>query len=69
MHLQEVALKRAIVGSAKEVIALIDHTKWNQVALASFCSIKKLSTIITDREAPRKMVEQARARGIQVMLV
>ena len=69
VHLDEVALKRAIVGSAKEVIALIDHTKWNQVALASFCCIKKLSIIISDRHAPRKMVEQARGHGIQVVLV
>lgn len=65
----EVALKRAIVNIAKEVIALIDHTKWQQVALASFCSLERLSTIIADRQAPRKMVEAARARGVQVILV
>jgi DeoR/GlpR family transcriptional regulator of sugar metabolism len=62
----EVALKRAIVEVAREVIALIDSSKWNQVAVASFCS---LSTIITDKSAPRKMVDQAKARGIQVVLV
>ena len=69
VHPDEVALKRAIIGSAKEVIALIDHTKWNQVALASFCSLEQLAIIITDRHAPRKMVEEARGRGIQVLLV
>lgn len=69
VHPDEVALKRAIVEIAKEVIALIDHTKWNQVALASFCSTDKLSTIISDRQAPRKLVEAARARGIEVILV
>ncbi len=65
----EVALKRAIVGVAKQVIALIDHTKWNQVALASFCSPEQLSIIITDKRAPRIQVEQTRARGLQVLLV
>lgn len=65
----EVALKRAIVGVAREVVALIDHTKWNQVALASFCSVEQLSTIITDKRAPRAMVDQAQARGLQVILV
>jgi DeoR/GlpR family transcriptional regulator of sugar metabolism len=65
----EVALKRAIVAAAKEVIGLIDHSKWNQVALASFCSLQQLSCIITDKRAPRRMVEQAKARGVQVILV
>ena len=69
VHPDEVALKRAIVGIAREVIALIDHTKWDHVALGSFCSVEKLSIIITDRAAPRKLVEAARARGIQVVLV
>ena len=65
----EVALKRAIVQVAKQVVALIDHTKWNQVALASFCNVEQLSQIITDKRAPRKMVQEAQARGIQVVLV
>lgn len=65
----EVALKRAIVNVAKEVIGLIDHSKWNEVALASFCSIERLSILITDRQAPRKLVDQARARGLEVILV
>jgi DeoR/GlpR family transcriptional regulator of sugar metabolism len=65
----EVALKRAIVQVAKQVVALMDHSKWNQVALASFCSVEQLTTIITDKRAPRKMVQEAQARGIQVVLV
>lgn len=69
VNADEVALKRAIVNAAKQVIALIDHTKWNQIALASFCPLEQLSTIITNKRAPRAMLEQTRARGIQVLLV
>lgn len=65
----EVALKRAIVRVAKEVVALIDHSKWNQVALASFCMPEQLATIISDKRAPRDLADQARARGVQVVLV
>lgn len=65
----EVALKRTIVGVAREVVALIDHTKWNQVALASFCTAEQLGTIITDKRAPKQMLEEAKARGLQVILV
>jgi len=69
VHPEEVALKRAIVSVTREVVALIDSTKWNQVALASFCRADQLTTIITDKQAPRKMVHDARAHNIQVQLV
>ncbi|MCC7162249.1 MAG: DeoR/GlpR transcriptional regulator [Anaerolineae bacterium] len=69
VHPDEVALKRAIVDVAREVVALIDSTKWNQVALASFCSATQLTTIISDKRAPRKMVQDARAKNIDVQLV
>lgn len=65
----EVALKRAIVEVAREVVGLIDSTKWNQVALASFCTVEQLSTVITDKRAPRNMVKAAEAQGIQVVSV
>lgn len=69
VNADEVALKRAIVMVARQVVGLVDHTKWNQVALASFCGIEKLTMLVTDKRAPRGMVEEARARGIQVVLV
>jgi DeoR/GlpR family transcriptional regulator of sugar metabolism len=69
VHPDEVALKRAIVRVAREVVGLVDSTKWNQVALASFCSAEQLTTIISDKGAPRKMVQDAKAHNIQVHLV
>ena len=66
---QEVELKRALVAAAAEVIGLIDHTKWGQVALASFCALDRVTAIITDRRAPLPLVEAARAQGVQVYLV
>ena len=59
----------AIHPDNRQVIGLVDHTKWNQVALASFCSVEQLTTLVTDKRAPRTMVEQAKAQGIQVVLV
>lgn len=65
----EVALKRAIAQVAKEVVGLFDHTKWDQVALASFCPSERLALVISDKRAPAKSVQAARARGIQVVLI
>lgn len=66
---EEVKLKQAIIEAAKEVIAVIDHTKWGDVALATFCPPERIKMIITDDKAPPAMVEEARARGIEVRIV
>ena len=53
MNGEEVELKRAIVASAREVVAIIDHSKWGEIALATFCPIERIKMIITD--ASRRM--------------
>ena len=68
MNSEEVELKRAIVASAREVVAIIDHSKWDQVALATFCSLERIKMIITDGKAPAEMVKQVRAMGIDVCI-
>jgi len=66
---EEVKLKQALVAAAREVIAIIDHTKWRQVGLATFCPVDRIHRIITNRAAPKDLVQKARQRGIEVMLV
>lgn len=66
---EEVKLKQALVAAAREVIVIIDHSKWGQVGLATFCSVDRIDRIITDRAAPKDLVQKARQRGIEVLLV
>ena len=66
---EEIELKRAIVEMAKEVIAVIDSSKWQQVAFATFCPLHRITTIVTDTKAPQDMVEQVRRAGVEVLLV
>ena len=65
----EIELERTSVEMAKEVIAVIDSSKWQQVAFATFCPLNRITTIITDIQAPQEMVEQVRAAGVEVILV
>jgi DeoR/GlpR family transcriptional regulator of sugar metabolism len=65
---EEVELKRAIVASAREVVAIIDHSKWGEIALATFCPIERIKMIITDINAPDAMVAQARSMGIEILM-
>jgi DeoR/GlpR family transcriptional regulator of sugar metabolism len=65
----EVELKRLMVERSKEVIAVVDSSKWGQVAFATFASVDQIDQIISDEAAPAEMVEALRSRGIQVMIV
>lgn len=66
---EEVEFKRALVESAREIIAIIDHSKWDQVAFATFCPLERIKLIITDAQAPAKLVEQVRGLGIEIRMV
>ena len=40
---EEAEVKRAMVAAAREVVAVIDHTKWGRVALSTFCPLDPCS--------------------------
>jgi DeoR/GlpR family transcriptional regulator of sugar metabolism len=66
---EEAQIKRSMVAAAREVIAIVDHTKWERAAFATFCPIDKVGSVLTDSEAPSGMVDALRARGVAVRLV
>ncbi|MCX7681718.1 MAG: DeoR/GlpR family DNA-binding transcription regulator, partial [Anaerolineae bacterium] len=48
----EVAIKRDMVAHARQVIAIVDSSKWGQVGFVSFASIDQVDCVITDEDAP-----------------
>jgi DeoR/GlpR family transcriptional regulator of sugar metabolism len=63
---EEAQIKRLLVASASEVVALVDHTKWGRAAFATFCPTDRLTTVVTDEEAPAAMTNALRQRRIVV---
>lgn len=47
-----IEFKRALIDTAREVIAVIDHHKFGQTALRTFASLDELTRIITDGALP-----------------
>jgi DeoR/GlpR family transcriptional regulator of sugar metabolism len=66
---EEAQIKRSMVAAAREVIAIVDRTKWERVAFATFCPTDQISTVLTDDGAPDAMVRALIGRGVQVRLV
>ena len=69
MSAGEAQVKSAVVGMCRQVVALIDATKWGRVGPASFARPQDLYAIVTDADAPADLVEQARALGTRVVQV
>ncbi len=66
---EEAQIKRSMVAAAREVIAIVDHTKWERAAFATFCPTDKIAIVLTDAAAPAGMVADLAQRNIDVRLV
>jgi DeoR/GlpR family transcriptional regulator of sugar metabolism len=62
-------VKRSLITRCRQVIAILDASKWGRVGLATFASIEDIDKVITDADAPSDLVEQVRAAGVSVELV
>ena len=67
-HLLEIDLKKNIIGRVKEVIVLVDGSKFHQSGIASYASIDQISTIITDTTAPAEELRRIQQRGIRIVI-
>ncbi|MEN1969866.1 DeoR/GlpR family DNA-binding transcription regulator [Lentibacillus sp. N15] len=65
----EVQLKKAMVDAARNVIALLDHSKINNNSIASFASIQQINAIITDYNMPDHELQVLEEEGINVFIV
>jgi DeoR/GlpR family transcriptional regulator of sugar metabolism len=66
---EEAQIKRLFVTAATQVVGLVDHTKWERAAFATFCPTSSLAAVVADAAAPEATAETLRGRGIEVHLV
>lgn len=69
VSVDEADVKRVLVGLCRQVVAVLDATKWGRVGLASFAPLDQIDTIITDQSAPPGLVAQVQAAGVDVRMV
>ncbi len=66
---EEVAMKRAMIERCIAVVAVVDSTKWGQVAPYTVLSGRQLQHIITTQNAPAALVSPFRQQGARVDVV
>jgi DeoR/GlpR family transcriptional regulator of sugar metabolism len=64
---EEVRLKKAMVAASREVIGLVDHTKWSASALMAFAGPDLVTCLITDTQTPEDRLAAWRNKGIEVL--
>jgi DeoR family transcriptional regulator of aga operon/DeoR family fructose operon transcriptional repressor len=68
VNCDEVAIKHDMLGHARQVIAIVDSTKWGKVGFASFATIDQVDCVITDRDAPPDMLHSLKGAGVRVVV-
>ena len=61
-------IQLAMMRAAAKVIMCLDHTKFGRRSVSHLCDLSKIHTIVTDSQAPMDLVEQLRAKGIEVIV-
>ena len=69
VSVDEAEVKRPLVAMCREVIAVLDATKWGRAGIASFADISQVHTVITDVHAAADLVAAVRGAGVQVVQV
>jgi DeoR/GlpR family transcriptional regulator of sugar metabolism len=64
----EIQVKRAMIAAAQEVIMLMDSTKFGARSLMKVIDFSEVRLLITDGGAPETMLQQLRAKGIEVAI-
>jgi DeoR family fructose operon transcriptional repressor len=65
---QQAAFKETLIQVAKEVVLLVDSTKFNKDSDYFFASLRDITHIITDSDADPDYVKDLRAQGCQVTI-
>ena len=64
----EATVKRAMVRSARQVVALVDSTKIGQEHLVSFASLDDIDLLVTDVELPPALTEHLATTETEVLV-
>ena len=64
----EVTIKQAMIKSAREVILLADHTKFEQESFTQIAPIEVVDVLITDNGLPASSRLQLNKVGIDVII-
>ena len=67
--ISETNLRRHYIEHAKEVVALADFSKFGISALNEVCPVGKITQLITDEKADKRILKELKEKGVRVTIV
>ena len=67
-YLPEVLTDRTIIEMAPELIVVADHTKFGNVASAYVAPVQRITTLVTDAAADRRVLSSFEELGIRILV-
>lgn len=68
-NLEESLVNQAMVKAAREVVLVVDSTKFAKRSMSRITSFSEIQKVITDKNLPREIEDGLRAAGCDVLLV
>ncbi len=68
VNFDEVPIKQAMLHAAKQVILMIDSSKFYKTGFVNVCHPSQIDILITDGNAPMAVLEVFRNEGVQVIV-
>ncbi len=66
---REVSVARAILDSARKVILVADHLKFERTAPMRICGLDRIDMFVTDRTPPAEFMRACKTHGVTVEIV
>lgn len=67
-NLEDALVKRAIIRHAAQVIVVTDSSKLGSTCFVSVAPLDVIDVVVTDWNAPKEIVDDLEARGIEVLI-
>jgi DeoR family fructose operon transcriptional repressor len=69
LYREEFLVKRAMVESSRRVVALVDHSKFDNNQMFAYAAPDEIDTLITDARADDEEIARLNAQGVEVRRV
>ncbi len=68
LHIDEIPIKKIVVENAKQIIVMVDSTKFKKNSLISVIPFNKIDIIVTDWEIEKSYLHELEKKGIKVIV-
>lgn len=68
VHLAEAQLKRKMIESSEQLIALVDSSKFGKEDMTSFARVERINQLLTDQSLAPEWIDRLKQAGVNVII-